>query len=172
MKKIGFYLLLIAIIGSSCNGDLISYDFERTGTLMIRAGAPSNSVQNFTIENLSTDYEDAAAANNQTTDKTADLYMRFCAMELISPLSRDLNFLQRGEIFLNAPGRPEIKVADLSTTPSNIGQYIEFVPTTEPVVNHFQADSYSLRLELVFDQLVTQDREIRLLQSFRVLAEP
>jgi hypothetical protein len=98
--------------------------------------------------------------------------MRFCAMELISPLSRDLNFLQRGEIFLNAPGRPEIKVAELTTTGSSIGQFVEFTPTTEPVVNHFQAASYSLRLELVFDELVTQDREIRLLQSFRVLAEP
>lgn len=172
MKKIAFYLILIAVIGSSCNGDLVSYDFERSGTLLIRAGAPSNAVQNYMIENLSTDYEDVAATNGQTPDNTADLYMRFCAMELISPLSRSLNFLQRGEIFANAPGRPEIKVAELETTPSNIGQYIEFVPTTEPLVNHFQADSYSLRLELVFDELVTQDMQVRILQGFRVLAEP
>ena len=171
MKKIGFYLLLVMLVGSACNGDLISYDFQRSGNLLIRAGLGPSTVHNFSVENLNTDYSDIAEANNQTTESTVDLYMRFLAIELVAPLSRDLNFLQRGEVFINAPGRPEIKVGELASTSSSLGQYVEFTTTTEPVINHFQADSYSLRLELVFDELVTLDREVRILQSFRVLAE-
>ncbi len=172
MKKIAFLLLLTALVSSACNGDLISYDFERSASFTIRAGAAPGSVHNFTLKDLNTDYSAIADANGQTVEATVDLYLRSCAMELVAPLSRDLNFLQSGEIYLNAPGNPEIKVAELTNTASNIGQFVEFVPTTEPVVSHFQADSYSLRLELVFDQLVTLDREVRILQSFRVLAEP
>jgi len=171
MRFYAFFLLLVSMLVSSCADGLTAYDFERAATFQIRAGLGPSTVHQFQIEDLSTDYADIAEANNFTPEQTADLYMRFCALELLSPLSRDLNFLQSGEIYINAPGNPEIKVADLTTSSSSLGQYVEFVPTTEPVVNHFLAEAYSLRLELVFDELVTLDREVRLLQSFRVLAE-
>ena len=171
MKKISIYLFLLPFLFSACNGDLISYDFERATNLTLRAGAAPGTVHTYTINDLDADYSDIAAANGLSVEASVDLYLRFCAIELVAPLSRDLNFLESGEIYLFAPGRPEIKVAELSTTSSSIGQYVEFAPTTQPVLNQFMEDTYSLRLELRFDELLTLDREVRILQAYRVLAD-
>jgi hypothetical protein len=163
------FLSLLLITATGCiNGRLVTFDFQRSATFVIPTGASTNVILNYNIEDLSPDYSAEAEANGVSQEDAVDLYLRSLALELVSPRSRTLDFISSGEIYINAPGRPEILVGRLTSAPFGAGQVIDFEPTTEPVLNHFNADSYSFRLALVFDQLVLQESTVRLLQAYRV----
>ena len=174
MRKGFLALAIIPLLALSGCVDLAQYT-QFNMDYQSRVVIPSSSGLNLPFNVFTPDVESNAEATFQVNDTRKDLIEEIQLTELgltlTTPSNSDFSFLKSIEIFLEAEGLSEIRVAWNTEVPENVGSTLDLETTTVDLKEYIKKDSFSLRVNTVTDEALLSDHEIDIDALFYVDAE-
>ena len=165
-------LLVLAVVLSNCDkiDELTKFNIEYDTHVTI----PSSTGINLPFDVLTPDTETNSESRFESNDTRKDLIeeIRLTQLELIitSPSNADFSFLESIEVFISADGLDEIRIASKFNVPEDSATLDLDVSDTD-LKEYIKKDSYSLRLNTVTDEAISQDHEIDVKSTFFVDAK-
>lgn len=109
--------------------------------------------------------------NNTNANLVESIKLTSLNLRIISPADSDFNFLKSVRIFISANDLDEVEIANIYDLTDDGLTVISLDTTGAELKAYVKKDSYSLRVETVTDQVVTQDHTIETNAVFRVDAK-
>lgn len=110
--------------------------------------------------------------NNTEARLVTSVYLKSIKLTIISPEGKTFDFLQAADMFVSAPGLPEVKVATISGIEDSVGNSVEMTPLKEELKDYLQQDNITIKVRATTDKLVTQTVDIQIDAVFHVSANP
>ena len=92
-------------------------------------------------------------------------------LTVTSPTTGDLGFLKSVTIYIKADGLSEIEVASSGEVSGTIGKTLELTTTDYNLMEYIKKDSFTLKVTVVTDEVITEDHEIAVDANFFVDAK-
>lgn len=91
-------------------------------------------------------------------------------MVISSPSDADFSFLESIDIFISADGLEELKIASKVEVPETVSA-LDLEVSDADLKEYIKKDSYSLRLNTVTDEAMSQDHQVDVKSTFFVDAK-
>jgi hypothetical protein len=173
MKKIFSLIALLSICFVACKklDKLTQFEIDYTETVVIPASAGISLPFNFATPEKETNSESTFSVNETRKDLIEEIKLIDMTLTITSPSNADFSFLKSIEIFLNADGLSETKIAWLTSVPANAGNKIDLSKTSTDLKEYIKKDKMSLRVKTVTDETLGADHEISAYANFFVDAK-
>ncbi len=89
----------------------------------------------------------------------------------MSPAGRDLSFLKSLHTYIVAEGRPDRLLTYRDTISDDVGEVLILDTAAEDFSGHIKQGTYSLRIQTVVDQVLSEEVELKIDLKLRALAE-
>lgn len=172
MRKLSVLLLisLFTFIGA-CKKDGITVKFKLNYDVdfTIESGNILNLPFDLVTPEITTNSEGEFAANDTRKDKIEEIYMTKLDLQITAPENETFSFLKHLYIYISADGLEEKRIAYKENIDNNtdfISMDLDDVDLTE----YIKKDSYSLRVEAVTDESLSQDVDVNADLQFQVRA--
>lgn len=123
----------------------------------------------FTPE-IATNSEAAFQGNDTRADLVKTIILDKVKLTLTSPSGSSLNFLNSVEVFINADGLPEAKIASKTDIPESVGSNLDLETSGSDLKEYIKKEKYRIRVAIKTDKLLTQDHTIKVDESYKVEA--
>ncbi|NNK81188.1 MAG: hypothetical protein HKO93_06795 [Flavobacteriales bacterium] len=176
MTHLGSFSLLfitVLVLVSSCKkvDKLTQFDMEYTETVIIPSSTgidlPFSIVQPDIESNSTSTFE----ANDTRKDLIEEIRLTQLDLTLTSPDNGDFDFLEEIEIFIEAEGLEEKRIAYLSEVPTNSIRFLDLTVSESDLKEFIKKDEFSLRVRTVTDETINSDHHIEVHSSFFVDAK-
>ena len=104
-------------------------------------------------------------------DKIESVELTDLKLRITSPSGKDFQFLNSTELYINAEGIDEIKVAWNDDVPETVGDKLSLSTSSKDLTDYLVKDVVTLRLNTVLNQGITQDYQIGIDVTFLVDAK-
>lgn len=173
MRKI-FPLLLILFSAASFNackkdGIQVKFKLNYDVDFTIESGNILNLPFDVFTPEVTTNSEGEFEANDTRKDKVESIKLNFIDLEITAPQGETFSFLKHVYLYINADGLDEKRIAykeNIDNSTSTISLDIEDVE----LADYIKKDSYSLRVESVTDEQLSQDVDVHADLQFQVKA--
>jgi len=171
MRKILFaFSLFLLFINCDKIDDLTKFNLDYDTQVTI----PSSAGINLPFDVLTPDTETNSSSRFESNDTRKDLIeeIRLTQLQLVitSPSDADFSFLESIEVYISADGLDEIKIASKVDVPEDVST-LDLEVSDSDLKEYIKKDSYSLRLNTVTDEAISQDHEIDVKSTFFVDAK-
>jgi len=173
MKKIIFLLTAFSIcLLTNCEKarKLTQFRMDYHETVVVGATQGINLPFNILTPEIESNAESTFSLNDTRKDLVKEIILDHVALTIISPEERTFSFLKSINIFLNADGLPEEKIAWRDNINSN-NQRIELETTGKDLKDYIKKDTFVLRLNTVTKEHITRDYHIDIHSVFMVDAK-
>ncbi|MCB9198179.1 MAG: hypothetical protein H6600_06960 [Flavobacteriales bacterium] len=126
---------------------------------------------NFNCPDVETNSTQEFEVNDTRKDLIEEIKLITLVLNLDSPTSSDFSFLKSAEIYLNADGLSEVKVAYIEDVSDNVGTILDLTTTNADLQEYVKKDQLQLRLKVITDKVVTSDHIITAHATFYVDAK-
>jgi hypothetical protein len=172
LKKIKTIFAFIGIILLSASCDkLTQFDMEYDSSVVIQSNTGINLPFNVYSPDIETNSESTFEINDTRKDLIETVILKSLVLNITSPNNGDFSFLESVEIFINADGLSEEKIAGKTNIPESIGAELTLETTGIDIQEYIKADNFQLRLNTVTDEIITSDHHIDLHSVFFVDAK-
>ncbi len=173
MKKSIFIglIALISLTGCKKVDELTQFEVDYDTKVTVPATADINLPFSVTSPDVPSNSYSTFAANQTRKDLIDEIVLRKFDLSLNSPEKGDFSFLKSIEIFIEASGVPELKVAWAENIPESVGNYLELKTSSADLKEYIKLDEFSFRVKTVTDEAITSDHEIDVLSTFFVDAK-
>jgi hypothetical protein len=173
MNKI-FSVLIMCVLFISCKKQFegftkftISYSEEATISSSTGVNLP------FNINTPPTETNSKQEFKNEKTrkDLIKEIFIENISIEIKNPSSADFSFLEEVTIYIKADGLDEKSVAwkkPVVNTGSNI---LKLDVTSHDLQEYIKMDSFTLRINAITDELLTQDHTLNISTKFNISAK-
>lgn len=173
MKLSTFLLMFSSLIFWQCK-DLDKFtkfnmDFRESVTIQSNTGI--NLPFNVLTPDITTNSESTFASNNTRKELVEDIRLKQLTLTITSPTSGNFKFLKSVVLYLNADGLPEVKIASKENIPNTQGNSLDLEVVDINLKEYIIKDKYTLRLNTVTDELISQDHEVEVYSLFRIDAK-
>jgi hypothetical protein len=103
---------------------------------------------------------DTGSINEPYIGMIDDIYLHSLKMELISPSNLDFGFIDDFEMFISSDQFPEVPFAHHYNASPDIGKVIYLVSDRSLLDDYIKGGNYTMRTEMVADEIILQDIEI------------
>lgn len=135
---------------------------------------PSSAGVNLPFDVLTPDTETNSESKFDSNDTRKDLIeeIKLTQLQLVitSPSNTDFSFLESIEVYISADGLEEIKIASKVDVPEGVST-LDLDVSDADLKEYIKKDSYSLRLNTVTDEAMSQDHVIDVKSTFFVDAK-
>lgn len=108
--------------------------------------------------------------NNDTRSEwIEEITLRHLNLEITAPPGETFSFLKSITLFISADGLGELELASKSNISSDASR-IELDVSTSDFSEYIKKDTYSIRTELVTDEAILQDVDVKMDLGFKVRA--
>ena len=117
-----YRLLLIALVLTSCKrqfNSLVNFEISYEQNVTIQNSVGINLPFNLNTPPLETNAENEFRNQNTRSNLISGIYINLLKLEITDPSSEDFSFLERVNIYINAEGLPEARVAWKDPVPEN-----------------------------------------------------
>jgi len=104
-------------------------------------------------------------------DKIESVELTDLNLRITSPTGKDFKFLNSVELYMNAEGLEEIKVAWLDNVPATIADAMSLNTSSADLTDYLVEDVVTLRLNTVLNQGISQDYQIGIDVTFLIDAK-
>lgn len=111
------------------------------------------------------------SSNDTRKDLIEEIRLTTLTLTVTSPTNSDFSFLSSIEVFISADGLAEERIAWNNDVPSNAGNPLQLATTAADLKEYIKKDNFTLRLNTVTDEFLTQDHSIAIHAVFFVDAE-
>ena len=168
------YILLFLSLGifSSCSEEDQEVSFYIP--TQVEYTIPSSSAINLPFNILTPEVETNAQAefssNNTRSDLIKEVELTNLSFEILSPQGADFSFLSSITVFIEAEGLPEVEVASSNTINPNSNKLV-LQPSDLNLQEYLKKDKYTMRVNTITDEVLTQDHRLEISSQFFVLAD-
>ena len=166
-------LLLAALLLTNCSeiDKLTKFDLDYNSSVTIKSSTGINLPINLRTPEMETNSESEFESNNTRKNLIEEIILKRMRLTITSPSNRDFSFLKSIEIFIAAEGVEERSIAVLDPVSGNGKMQIELNTSDADLKAYIKKDSFTLRVNTVTDEAITQDVDIDILSVFAVDAK-
>lgn len=172
MKNL-FIIAVLFFSFSSCNKlkELTQFDINYTETVTVPANTILNLPFNLDDQEIESNSGSTFESNNTKKDLIDEIILKKLEIVHKSPSSDDLSFLKSIEVYIEADGLAEIRVAWKDNIENTVGKKLELETTKEDLKEYVKKDKINLRINTVTDESLTQDQVLDINTTFFVDAK-
>jgi hypothetical protein len=165
-------ILVLAALMSNCSkiDELTKFNMDYDTQVTI----PSSAGINLPFDVLTPDTETNSASTFDSNDTRKDLIeeIKLTKLQLVitSPSDTDFSFLESIEVYISAEGLDEIRIASKIEVPETVA-ILDLEVSDADLKEYIKKDNYSLRLNTVTDEAMSQDHQIDVKSTFFVDAK-
>jgi len=104
-------------------------------------------------------------------DKIESVELTDLDLRITSPTGKDFQFLNSVELYMNAEGLDEIKVAWKDDVPTSVGDALSLNTSSKDLTDYLVKEVVTLRLNTVLNQGISQDYKIGIDVTFLIDAK-
>ena len=169
-KIITFCLILFTFIGCKKADELTQFNIEFNETAVIPSSTGINLPFNIFTPDVETNSTSTFEVNDTRKDLIEEITLTSLGLKITTPNNADFSFLKSISIYISADGLSESKIAWRNNVPSDAKE-LKLDLTGIDLKEYIKKDSYSLRLNTVTDEAMSQDHEIDVKSTFFVDAK-
>ncbi|MFK8046159.1 MAG: hypothetical protein AB8B72_11735, partial [Crocinitomicaceae bacterium] len=164
-------LAIILLIGLwSCKkvDEFTQFNLPYNETIVVPASTGISLPFNIFTPDIETNSESTFEVNDTRKDLIEEIVLRELNLTITEPSNGNFQFLKSVDVFLNADGLSELKIAWADTVASDIGKELILKTTTVDLKEYIKKDKFSLRLNTVTSEFLAEDHKIDLAALFFV----
>ncbi len=150
--------------------DLTKFQMDYTTEMSIASTSVLNSPIEFFSPDIETNAESQFAINDTRKDLIEELTLTQLTLTLKSPSNSDFSFLKSVEIFIEADGLKEIRVAYITDIPSD-SKFLELITESTDLQEYIKKDEFQLKAKIITDEFTSQNHVIDIYSLFDVDAK-
>lgn len=165
-------LLFIATL-LSCErlNEFTQFEMDYRHTVTIPANTGINLPINISTPEKETNASSTFESNDTRKDLIEKVRLTKLQLSILDPAEGSFRFLKDIEIFLDADGLDEIRIAWKEGITDDVGNELDLEVTEEDLQEYVKKSSYSLRVRTVTDEALDEDHEIEIYSVFFVDAK-
>ncbi|MBM1104789.1 hypothetical protein JQC67_01440 [Aurantibacter crassamenti] len=165
-------LIILAIIVFSCDklDELTKFSIDYDAQVTIPSSAGINLPFDVLTPDTETNSESKFESNDTRKDLIEEIKLTELQLVITSPDDTDFSFLESIEVYIDADGLDEIKIASKYEVPES-GSTLDLDVSDVDLKEYIKKDSYNLRLNTVTDEAMSQDHDINVKSTFFVDAK-
>jgi len=170
MKKILFVFFAVILTYGSCKeiDKLTHFNMDFTSSITIDPTFIIDIPIDVWTPDIPTNSETTFENNDTRTDLIEQINLTQMNMTIISTDTQSFDFLKTIEIYINADGVEEKKIAWLLDIPQTGLKTINLEITDDDLKDYIKKDEYKLRTHTVTRQLISKSTDIEIKSSFFV----
>ncbi len=173
MKKLLLILIPLIIAHESCKeiDKLTHFKMDYTSDITINSSFYIDVPFDVWTPNIPTNSETTFENNDTRTNLIEQINLTNMSMNIKSPTSQTFDFLKSIEIYINADGVDEKKIAWIDDISQTGLTTIVLETGSDDLKDYIKKDSYTLRSHTVTRQLISNTTDIEIKSSFFVDAK-
>jgi len=173
MRKLFLLLIAIIITYGSCKeiDKLTHFNMDYTSNITIESTFFIDIPFDIWTPDIPTNSETTFENNDTRTDLIEEITLTNLSMNITSPNTQTFDFLKTIEVYIDAEGIDEKKIAWLIDIPQTGLTTIILEITDDDLKDYIKKDEYKLRTHTVTRQLISKSTDIEIKSSFFVDAK-
>ena len=173
MKKLLILLAIFIVTIQSCKEveKLTQFNMNYKEEITIPATLGINLPIDIWTPDIPTNSTSTFESNNTHKDLIEQIILKKLEMTIKDPASSTWDFLKKIEIYIEADGLAEKKIAWMEDIPQTGLKSIELEVSSEDLKEYIKKDEYKLRTKTVTRQLVSHDTKVEVATKFFVDAK-
>lgn len=165
--------LVLFTLFVSCDKDdeLTQFSMDYNSTVVFQASSGFGFPVNLITPRIESNSTATFQANNTRAELVEKIRLQELKLTLEAPSDADFSFLESVEVYLSAPGLPEIFLASEESIGGNVGRTLTLTTTREDLQEYIKAESFSIRVFTVATEILRDDHEIKVEAEFFVDAK-
>ena len=168
MKKL-ITLLAVPFLFASCD-KATQFEMDYNTEIEVEATSPLSTPFDILSPEVKTNAEAEFQANETAKDHVEYIELRDLELTILSPSDQNFDFLKSIELFINADGVAEQRIAYKNEVPEGQDELILETVSTD-LKEYIKSESFELRVETVTDESYTEDIRINVYSNFFVDAK-
>ncbi len=171
--RIYFFSVLIFLSVTRCKklDKLTQFDIVYHTEITISSGIPMDLPFDIPTPPIETNSAQEFENNNTHKDLIEEIKLKKMELTITDPANGRFDFLRSIEIYIQADGLPEKKIAWKDNIPDTIGNTLELETTGDDLQEYIKKDSFSLKTKVVTDQIISRDYTVDITTIFHVNAK-
>ena len=167
------FILSVIVLFSACKqiDKLTQFEMNFEQSIVVPSAVSLNLPFDIITPDISSNSTATYELNNTNKDLIESVMLRQLNLELTGPNSSDLSFLNSVEIYLNAEGLSELRIAWKENISDDVGNFLALETTENDLQAYISKDKFELRVQSVTDKLITSDHSIDIKSVFFVDAK-
>lgn len=168
MKKLALFLFG-SILLFSCE-KATQFEVDYNTELVVEANSPISDPFDVVSPEVTTNAKSKFEANNTTKEHIEKVTLEDLDLSIISPSDQNFDFLKSVELYINADGLSELRIAHKNSVPEGQKE-ISLETVDNDLQEYIKSDSFTLRVKTVTDETFTEDVHINVYSNFFVDAK-
>lgn len=161
---------LLSVVACSKLDKLTQFRLSYTSEVTVPSSLPVTLPVDLLTPPLATNSESAFESNNTTKKLVKEIYLENVDIRVESPANGDLGFVSSIHVYIQADNLPEKLLAFREDIADEAGRELALDTSDDDFIAYITGESYSLRVNVVSDELVSEDRVIAVRSVFLVKA--
>jgi hypothetical protein len=163
--------LMLTIFSCQKIDEWTQFNMEYTSSVSIPATLGIDLPIDIWTPNIPSNSEEEFESNNTAKNLIEKIVLTKLSMEITSPENSSFDFLKNIEIYIEADGLEEKKIAWLEDIPKTGLKKIELETSADDLKDFIMKDNYKLRTKTVSRQLISHETEVEIKNTFFVDAK-
>ncbi len=163
--------ILLTFFGCDQINSLTQFDLEYNEEIVIPSVTGIDIPLDFFTPEIESNSESNFAVNDTKKDLIEFISLKSMRLTLTDPDDEDFSFLESINIYINADGLDEQKIASLDDVPENPGSILDLKTSGIDLQEYIKKDKFTLRVNTVTDEIITSDHHIDVESVFFVDAK-
>lgn len=165
------FILITLTFGCKKAEELTQFDIDYSSEVTIPSSTGISLPFDLFTPDVETNSESKFAINDTRKDKIEFISLKKLQLVIKSPSGADFSFLESIEIFINANGLSEKRVAWKENISPSAGSDLSLDVSEINLQEYILKDEFSLRVQTVTDEVITQDHVLEINSTFFVDAK-
>lgn len=169
LSSVLFCTFIIGLFSCDELEDLFTFKISNESEISIGSSSPANLPFEVATPDVTTNSSQQFENNNSNVNLVKDIRLESLLLTINAPDDQTFSFLKSITIYISTDSSNEIELASLDEIPET-ATVIELTPTQAKLDEYVKAESYKLRTEVVTRQILTEDVDLTIANTFKVTA--
>lgn len=163
--------LTVLLAFTSCKKKITQFymDFNNEVTVQSTFG----SILPFTLNTPETETNSSYEfeANKTDAERVNSILLKDLKLSIKSPINKKFTFLKSIIVYIDSPNQPEVKMASKENIDNTVGNELVLDIVAVDLKEYIKDQTFTLRLEAVTDETISEDVRINVYSNFLVDAK-
>ncbi len=172
MNKI-IALFVLVLLFSNCKkvDEFTQFNLAYKSEVTVSPAGGLNLPFDIFTPDMETNSESEFAVNDTNKDLVEEILLERLDMKITSPDDQRFDFLESISVFMEAEGLSEIKIAEITDIPDNVGADISLTTVENNLAEYIKKDAFNLRVNIISDKTINREVKIEVDSEFFVDAK-
>ncbi len=161
------------ILTSACKkiNDALTFQVDYTSKVSYPPSSGINLPFDLFTPEITTNSQTEFSSRNTNKDLIDKITLKELKMTITSPSDQRFDFLSSVEVYIQATGLGELKIAEIANVPDNIGTVINLTVAENDIAPYIKKDKFTLRAKTVTDKSTSKQVNVDIYSKLEVKAK-